>query len=327
MLSDWDQIPAAAEPGARNVRLADSSHPLDFRIGKDSKARYVFQLDAAEDSEFSSALPRLVGMDCELDSIHNNQCRFSLTLHHQTDFLNFRLMCTGLMLSTERLEATQSAAGMLLVLDDLHRWQEMLRRRRDKLLTRSEIIGLVGEMLFLRDVLEPPLGILSSLRCWNGPDGHEQDFVFGGTIFEIKTQIVTSDRRIRISSEDQLDAAQGRIMVCNQGLAQFSVSDPTARTLNSLVTEISLLAKNAGEKACDLLDIILLRASYEPRDEYDEEAWLLIDRALYDVRDDFPRIERRDLRPGVENVTYSIRVSDCQRYAVDLDKAMSALMK
>ncbi len=63
MLSDWDQIPAAAEPGACNVRLADSNHPLDFRIGRDSKARYVFQLDAAEGSELSSALPRLAGMD------------------------------------------------------------------------------------------------------------------------------------------------------------------------------------------------------------------------------------------------------------------------
>ena len=34
MLSDWEAIVAPTEPGSCNVRLADSTHPLDFRIGR-----------------------------------------------------------------------------------------------------------------------------------------------------------------------------------------------------------------------------------------------------------------------------------------------------
>ena len=57
-------------------------------------------------------------------------------------------------------------------------------------------------------------------------------------LFEVKTQIVTADRRIRISSEDQLDPVQGRILICNQGLAPVPPVELPAGTLNSLVTEI-----------------------------------------------------------------------------------------
>ncbi|WP_369408059.1 PD-(D/E)XK motif protein, partial [Pseudomonas sp. SWRI111] len=85
----------------------------------------------------------------------------------------------------------------------------MLSHRAGRLLSKSERIGLIGELLFLRDVLSDRVGWNAAIKCWNGPGGHEQDFVVAGSIFEVKTQVVTADRRIRISSEDQLDAVQG----------------------------------------------------------------------------------------------------------------------
>ena len=327
MLADWEQVLAASEPDTRNVRLAESTHPLDFRVGKDFKARYVFQLDAPGAPELRSAVPRISGIECEIEECARGVMRLTLTLINQADLSNFRLMCTGLMLATEAIGPGQGASGLLKVLEELHRWQEMLRHRRDRLLTRSEIIGLVGELLFLRDILCSRLSILGALRCWNGPEGHEQDFVVGGTIFEVKTQVVTADRRIRISSEDQLDAVQGRILLANQGLAPLPASDLSGRSLNGLVRELREIAGSSAAAAADLLDIALLAARYDERDEYDEEFWVLVDRAFYEVRDDFPRIERSDLRPGVEMVTYAIRVSDCQSFAVDVEETMAEMIQ
>jgi hypothetical protein len=325
MLADWDEIAPATEPGARNVRLADSAHPLDFRIGRDFRGRYVFQLDAFGLTDLQSTVPKIAGIECELEELPGEQLRLSLTLGNAGNFPNFRLMCTGLMLATDGFSRSRSEAGMSATIRELHRWQEMLRLPRNRLLSRSEIIGLAGEILFLRDILQTRLGILLALRCWNGPEGHEQDFVLASTIFEVKTQLVTADRRIRISSEDQLDPVQGHIMICNQGLAPQARSEQAARTLQALVTEIRALATAEGPRATDLLDIALLRAGYDDREEYDEEAWILVDRALYAVKDDFPRIERADLRHGVEMVSYSIRVADCQRFAVDLEDVMAEL--
>jgi hypothetical protein len=318
MLAEWDEIAPASDPGSINVRLADSTHPLDFRVGRDFRGRYLFQLDADGAPASAPKAPKLAGMECELEPVTPDRIRLCLTLANNTDFSNFRLMCSGLMIATSDLQVQQSAEGLSAAIEELHRWQDMLRQRRERLLSRSEIIGLVGELLFLRDVLSPRIGVTSALRCWNGPAGHEQDFVLGGRIFEVKTQVVTSDRRIRISSEDQLDPVQGQIYICNQGVAPTVATDPAARTLRALVDELRQIARTAGVRASDMLEIALLEARYEDRAEYDEEAWAFVDRTLYEVTGDFPRIERADLRTGVEMVKYSIRVSDCLPFAVDL---------
>jgi hypothetical protein len=225
------------------------------------------------------------------------------------------------MLATANLTSSQSAIGLVTAIEELHRWQEMLRRKSDRMLSKSERIGLVGELLFLRDVLAERIGWSAAVKCWNGPGGHEQDFVVAGSIFEVKTQVVTADRRIRISSEDQLDPVQGRILLCNQGIAPLPSADPASCTLNALVAEVRDGMAGAGSGAPELLEIALLEAGYEERPEYDEESWVLVDRTYYEVTGDFPRIERGELRPGVEMVKYSIRVSDCVRYTVSVDDA------
>lgn len=321
MLSDWQDIAPPSEPGACNVRLADSGHPHDFRIGRDHRGRYVFQLDVDGTDRSAIELPRVSGMSCELEPVGETRSRLILVLNHAADLPNFALMCSGLMLATADLEEADSWSALIRSVEELHRWQEMLRRRKDNILSRSERIGLFGELLFLRDVLAVRLGWPVATRCWNGPGGHEQDFVVAGTIFEVKTQIVTADRRIRISSEDQLDAVQGRIVLSNQGIAPVPPTDEDSRTLNGIVSEIREAASATGAGPSELLEIALLEAGYDERPEYDEEAWVLVDRNFFEVTGDFPRIERTDLRPGVEMVAYSIRVSDCVPYAISVDEA------
>jgi hypothetical protein len=326
MLSEWEAIQATGDPGDRNVRLVDSAHPLSFRIGRDFRGRYVFQLEAAGSAELCSRLPRISGIDCELDERGAGNQRLTLTLKHQGDLPNFRLICAGLMHATSDLSPLQAETGLLIVIDQLHCWQDLLRQRRDRLLKRHEIIGLTGELLFLRDIVEPRIGMLAAVRSWTGPERDEQDFVLGGTIIEVKTQIVTADRRIRISSEDQLDPVQGRIIIANQGVAPLPGADPTSRSLNSLVAEVREMASASGAASADLLDIALLASGYQQREEYDEETWVLIDRAFYEVTGDFPRIQRGELRPGVDMVKYAIRVADCLQYAVDIDTTMAELV-
>jgi len=58
---------------------------------------------------------------------------------------------------------------------------------------------------------------------------------------------------------------------------------------------------------------------------YRAAGWVLVDRTYFEVGGDFPRIERSELRPGVEMVNYSIRVSDCVPYSVDADNAFEGV--
>lgn len=164
------------------------------------------------------------------------------------------------------------------------------------------------------------------MHAWTGHKRHEQDFVIASTIFEVKTQVVTVDRMIGISSEDQLEAVQGRILVCNLGIASAPEGSTGSCTLNSIAKELADLAKEIGSVASDLLGMGMLGAGYEPRPEYSEETWIPVDRVLNEVRDEFPRIETGDLRPGLEQVHYRIRVSNCQEFAVDLEATFGELI-
>lgn len=326
MLEGWVSLSPPAETGARNVLLADSTHPLDFRIGRDSRGHFVFLLDADRPSGGIPSLPKVMGITIELEEPKSGRVRLVMVLEDKSDLQNFALMCTGMMLATQSLGASKSSEGFIRTLDELHRWHEMLKRRLEKRLTRSERIGLVGELLFLRDELLPRMGLAAALHAWTGHERHEQDFVIGSTIFEVKTQVVTADRMIRISSEDQLDPVQGRILICNQGIAPSPEGSTGSCTLNSIAKELADLAKETGGVATNLLGIGMLGAGYEPHPEYNEETWIPVDRALFEVRDEFPRIERGDLRPGVEQVRYRIRVSDCQEFAVDLEVTFGKLI-
>lgn len=327
MLNEWEAIIPPSDPRSCNVRRADSSHPLDFRIGRDYRGRFVFQLDAECAEPSALDLPKMSAITCEVEPAGDGRSRLVLCLSNTADFRNFALLCKSLMLATNKFTPSQAGEGLLQAVEEVHRWQEMLRRRADRLLSKTERIGLFGELLFLRDVLSDRLGWNAAIRCWNGPGGHEQDFVVAGTSFEVKTQVVTADRRIRISSEDQLDPVQGRILLCNQGIAPLPSVDPAARTLNLLVSEIRDAVVQAGLGAPELLDIALLEAGYEERQDYDEESWFLVDRTYYEVCGNFPRIERGDLRPGVDMVKYSIRVSDCVPFTVSDDEAFIGIIQ
>lgn len=325
MLSEWKAIVPPTDPGFYNIRLADSSHPLDFRIGRDFHGCFVFQLDVECAEPGMLDLPKMSTVTCEVHRVASGRSRLMLSLSDAANFQNFALMCKSLMLATDKLASTQSGKGLLQAIKEVHRWQEMLRHRADRLLSKSERIGLVGELLFLRDILGDRIGWNTAIKCWNGPSGHEQDFVVASTIIEVKTQVVTADRRIRISSEDQLDPVQGRILLCNQGIAPLPSANPAARTLNALVSEIRDAYTVAGAGALELLEIALLEAGYQERPEYNEESWVLVDRTFYEVSSEFPRIERGDLRPGVEMVNYSIRVSDCAPFIISHDDAFEGI--
>lgn len=325
MLSEWKAIVPPTDPGCYNIRLADSNHPLDFRIGRDFYGCFIFQLDGECTLPRVPDLPKMSAVTCEVHPVAAGRSRLVLSLGDAADLRNFALMCKSLMLATDKFAPTQSEKGLIQAIKEVHRWQEMLSHRSDRILSKGEQIGLIGEMLFLRDVLSDRIGWNAAIKCWNGPSGHEQDFVVAGTIFEVKTQVITADRRIRISSEDQLDPVQGRILLCNQGIAPLPSAAPSARTLNALVSEIREAFAEAGANALELFEIALLEARYQERQEYNEESWVLVDRIFYEVSSTFPRIERKDLRPGVERVTYSIQVSDCIPFIISHDDAFEGV--
>src|SRR5262249_40890597 len=123
-------------------------------------------------------------------------------------------------------------------------------------------------------------------------------------------------------SEAQLDTAGSQLLLCHQGVA---ASPPTvdAFTLNSLVASLSADFEAAGPAPKDVFDAGLEAWGYVRHEDYDQPAWVLTDRRLFEVRDSFPRIVPAMLPPGVQKVSYQVLLRDCEPFAVDLERTIT----
>lgn len=323
--NDWRQIAPAADPHADNVRRASSAHPLDFFRGRNHAGQYIFSLTANDGCRDLPRSPKLNGIDVSLERRPEDGARLILTLDERAQFDIFRALCGHLLDATAGFQLGANGAGLQLVLRRLADWHNMLRRRREGLLATEEIIGLIGELLFLRDQIMPRAGVAQSVAAWRGAHRDKQDFAIGAWQIEVKTQLSTSDQRLLISSEAQLGTAGSRLFVCHQAIARAPAG--AALSLNALVDGLTHQCAEAGQVILEEFETGMEACRYARREEYDEPAWLLTDRRLFEVRDDFPRLTPAMLPAGVHDVSYAILLAACQPFAVDLDETLAKVFE
>lgn len=323
-MDDWESIPNNGAAGTDNLRRVRSS--LKFWRGKDHLGRLLFVLDG---SPPTSPVPekKPAGLDIQIIDRDNGEKRLILTLTDKDATDIFRSLCADLLKTAEILSTDERKNGMTIILQRIVRWQELLTARRSNLLSPSQIIGLLGELLFLQDIIIPRLGqSVNAIACWRGSFGDEQDFLFNDVIFEIKTQLSTSDRYIYISSEDQLDTVSGTIVLCHQSLSKTVENTDGAVSLASLAEAILSNLRSADVAAADLFMLGLIEAGYTTRPEYSKDIYKIQARNFYSVVESFPRIVRGDLRAGVDKVIYRISLHACEKFRVSEDTVFKEIV-
>lgn len=314
----WEAIKASSIVSGRTERRAHPTHPIDFYRARLADGRYLFVLKGLLNFE-EPRFPALGGINLSQQGLPDGTSELVLELVDTEQVSLFRALSEDLLASTDDLAHGRSdlAADRLIV--RLERWQAMLRKKRDSLLSRQAIIGLVGELLFLRNRLLPILGVEQTLRAWRGPHRDEQDFAHGDQIFEVKTQLNTADQYLLISSEAQLDNTSGNIAVCHQTLASCVDDEDGAESLKQLVEDIRERCLAHSLVARDLFDAGLLAAGYQTRSEYDEENWKAARSRFFEVVDDFPRLVPTQLPAGISRVSYRITLGTCERFEKSLE--------
>ncbi|MDE0210339.1 MAG: PD-(D/E)XK motif protein [Boseongicola sp.] len=318
----WREIEIPRDENTLNVRRADVEHELDYWFGRDLQGRYVLCFDSGAEVPDASSVPKPAGVEVNALPFGDAGCRIVLTLLETEQFDIFRALCFDLMRSTAELSRNESGAGLSIMLNRLHRWQSLLKKAHDDLLTTSKVIGLVGELLLLRDLLLPRMDTFDAVQSWRGPYGDEQDFLVAGSMIEVKTQFSTSDRFLPVSSAEQLDTESGRILICHQTLDVPAEAAGGAVSLNGLVSSLADPIAASNHAAADLFQTALLEARYRRRDEYGRPCFLLNGRTLYEVRDGFPRITPGMISAGIDKVRYRISVQACAEFEIGEEAAM-----
>ena len=313
----WSDIENPGNPGYENVRRADADHPLDFFRGKLFDGRYLFRLITGAPPNPGIKLPKLTGIDVALGPNEGGGCQLTLTLISSADVEIFRALCANLIDATRRFGKDEEPTAFGVVIARLWRWQQVFKEKRRVGLTKSEQIGLYGELLVLRDIFLLRLNPYTALSAWRGPSGDEQDFMIRDWLMEVKTQLSSSDRKIHVSSQDQLDITSGRIVLFHQVLSITEPDQEGSATLNELVAGVQGGITKAMPEALDLFEARLIEAGYERMEEYGNDHMVLTQRVPFEIIEGFPLLAASDVPAGVTNVSYDVMLEACTDYQRD----------
>jgi hypothetical protein len=319
-IDPWAVINAPGSAQALSARRADPQHPFDFFWGCDFEGRCLLLFEYGTGFDSRDKRPELSGIDTidiAVDTVSRR--RLLLLLKDNQDRELFYRFCLDLLESTRA--CTSEEAALHVIIRRTWRWHQLLRSGGSGKLGLEAQKGLIGELLFLRDLLLRRFSASAALAFWQGPSGAPKDFAVGGIAIEVKARRGSDRPYVRISSEFQLDSDHtDELFLYVSELEQGPADHEDAFTLKELVQSIQsqILATDPG--AIELFEIRLMGAGYLEEDDYSDTFWISSGVAVYHVGDGFPRITRAGLPEGVESVEYKVDLVACRSFEIELDR-------
>lgn len=282
----------------------DGEHPLDVFLGVDDQGRksLVITLGASRERVVSS---KTIAVDFFVRPDGRNSLRFSLEDDDLRDI--FYKFCEDIIESTRNSNPTDGFSPII------RRWDTWITffQRTALPLSESEIVGLIGEIHFLQNMMIQEYGTDRALEAFIGIDKAHKDFEIDDTWYEVKT-IHNGVRAVKISSIEQLDAdTAGKLEIIT--LDQGTPGTDSNITLNSIVRQFR---EQLNQTQLIDFDEKLRKSNYIEDERYDDYNYLFIKRDEYEVTGDFPRIMSGMLPVGVTKATYEIDISAIQQYKV-----------
>lgn len=188
-----------------------------------------------------------------------------------------------------------------LLLARIRAWQDFMRPPRAGILSAEAELGLAGELTMFEMLIGAGADVGSVVDAWQGPAKSLQDFLFPVHGLEVKTSLSVNGFPASISSLEQLDAAQGRVVL----LAAVRLCiQQTGRTLPEIVTHCRALL-TTHTVSLNAFELQLLNAGYfdSASAEY-ARTFALVDIRVFPVDDAFPGLMRSLMRPEIRSAEY-----------------------
>lgn len=192
-------------------------------------------------------------------------------------------------------------------------WKHLFQKNTSKDLSQERLMGLYGELVTLRSVVAPRVGIDVAVQSWGGPYKQSKDFSLSNSWFEVKT-IGTSAESVKISSLTQLSSeVDGHLVV----IRVETMSEEYRGRDSSVIDVIRSILNMISDERTERLLIEKVYAS--GIDLYGQESKARFDIksvGLYLVNDEFPRITDQMIKaPEITNVGYTISIAGIARFA------------
>lgn len=280
---------------------AGEDHPLELYLGLNEKGNFTLRFNGP----FSPV--KIVGNDLleikQIKTANYNSILFSFNSNENAAL--FYHFCEDIINKTYNYSGND---GYAEIVNRYNQWKKLFYGISSAL-SEQEVMGLIGELFFLKNHAIPVHGETEALKGWSGPEPTHKDFSYGNEWFEIKT-INSFKSTVSISSLEQLDSEyDGKLVVVS--LEKMSPSFNGIK-LNELVKEIMDSMSYESDK--DVFLAKLKQAGYSYNEVYDNFVYNFIKEDTYRVSEDFPRIRKAVLPVGVEKVKYEIEISQIEKF-------------
>lgn len=219
----------------------------------------------------------------------------------------FTIFCKDMILVCEKAGRERAISNAVV---RWKYWLELFGKKKGTLLDKSEIKGLIGELLLLKDKFIPEYGVTDAIASWMGPMLGHKDFEIVDTWYEVKA-VNENAIQVNISSIEQLESDQDGHLVISR-LEECSTVNKNAIFLNELV--ISIVEKIDNQDALMSFRSKLENVGYYSDPSYDEYAFGYKGTQIYRIMEGFPRIRRKDLPLAVCNAKYTILLDGIAMY-------------
>jgi len=228
----------------------------------------------------------------------------------------FKFIAHDIISNCNKIPTNNNVAIYETIISILNKWKNFFKISKKRNLSPEMRRGLFGELFFLNNILKKATTARLSVDAWQGPKGHEQDFNHNKNLFEIKTQLSSSDKIIKIASLEQLDVISGQIWIYHIGISPTENNQENSISLEDLISDIisSLGNDNFG---IDIFLSNLLEIGYDHEAEYKKDKYVISFENFYKIEDDFPVITRQMISSPIVTANYSLNVNLLDKWKTD----------
>ncbi len=284
----------------------DRSGNADFYVGRDGEGNLAFKFRGL----FKPKKNLKSADGIRLNQYKNetfNTLQFTLCDRRNCDL--FYTFCDDIMSFAEKLVEDQKIYETIL--HRFYAWKKMFSSQ-NSLLSENEVMGLIGELLFLKDFLFPRYGQSTAIKSWSGQELTHKDFSLDNIWYEVKT-IHTAKNSISISSLEQLQSNNtGEIVVIS--LEKMSPSF-NGININRLIGEIIELLSKPEDR--DSFIIKITGQGFLPDESYND--WIYDAKSIkrYRVNEHFPALCRSHISPVIARAQYELLLPMLTDFLID----------
>lgn len=196
-------------------------------------------------------------IDVQMSKREDGKIALTFDLLDNTYASMFTIFCKDMILVCEKAGKEMAISNAVV---RWKYWLELFGKKKGMLLDKSEIKGLIGEFLLLKDKFIPEYGVTDAIASWMGPLLEHKDFEIADTWYEVNVRSFLSVKgKVNKNIQATIKNYPEMFFAYNNGIAATATELDTVMTSDGLkITRIKdLQIVNGGQTTASIANTLL----------------------------------------------------------------------